>query len=288
MNFRALCIIGLSFFRLVDPSSAQAQEEKSNYNEQVLQSIASMPKGGIYAKYQKSRPEDRRFDDLYQTVEDLGEAINVGLGGKVKVEPKKAKGYSFCSSATYLLFCKVVGDLQQEGVVPKDSSLSREIADVGDKTEVIQGRMDGIGIFGHWNADGPGTGVLFERLDLGTNFSSYEKARPGDFLKIFWNENIGKGERGHLVVYLGESKDGKSIKVWSSQTKNEDGSAGYGMMWVEKSRIKRALFSRLERPENLVRWLKFSPDQKKSDYLIRIRQIGSSGAEMKRVTRAEP
>ena len=36
--------------------------------------------------------------------------------------------------------------------------------------------------------------VLFERLDLGTNFSSYDKAKPGDFLKIFWNDNIGKGD----------------------------------------------------------------------------------------------
>lgn len=257
-----------------------------DYNDRIVRRIPSMPKGGVYAKYRKDLPEDRRFEDLHQTVEDLGKAIGVGLGGKVKVEPAKAKGYSFCSSATYLLFCEVVEDLQVEGIVPRNKALSREIADVGDKNAVIAGKMDGVGIFGHWNADGPGTAVLFERLDLGSNFSSYAKARPGDFLKIFWNENIGKGERGHLVVYLGESKDGKSIRVWSSQTENDDGTSGYGEMWVEKTRIKRALFSRLERPENLVRWLQFSPAEKKSDYLIRIRQTGSTGAEMKRVTGA--
>ena len=257
-----------------------------DFNDRIVQRIASMPKGGVYASYRKDLPEDRRFDDLHQTVEDLGKAIGVGLGGKVKVEPAKAKGYSFCSSATYLLFCDVVEELQAEGRVSRNPALSRELADVGDKEAVIAGKMDGVGIFGHWNADGPGTAVLFERLDLGTNFSGYENARPGDFLKIFWNEKIGKGERGHRVVYLGESEDGKSIRVWSSQTENDDGSSGYGEMRVEKSRIKRALFSRLERPENLVRWLQFTPEQKKSDYLIRIRQAGSTGAEMKRVTGA--
>ncbi len=245
-----------------------------------------MPGGGTYAAYRKERPKHERFNDLYQTVDDLSKALGVGPGGRLKVKPEKAKNYSFCSSATYLLFSKVIGDLQKQGVVTKSKALSSEISGVGKTDDVIHGRLDGIGIFGHWNADGPGTAVLFRKLDLGTNFSSYEKARPGDFLKIFWNDKIGKGERGHLVVYLGVSTDGKSIRVWSSQTKNDDGSSGYGTMWVEKSRIKRALFSRLEHPENLAKWLQFSNAEKKSDYLIRIRQTGSDAAEMKSVTGA--
>jgi len=166
--------------------------------------------------------------------------------------------------------------------VPRDRELSRALADIGPKTEVIHGRRDGVGVFGHWNANGPGTAVLFERLDLGTNFTSFEEAKPGDFLKIFWNDKIGKGERGHLVVYLGENESGDAIRVWSSQTENEDGSAGYGWMWVDKSRIVRAVFSRLERPENLVRWLAFSPEEETSDYLVGILEIGSTGEEMLR------
>ena len=180
----------------------------------------------------------------------------------------------------------MIAGLQREGAVPSDPALSQALAAVGDKTEVIHGRLDGVGIFGHWNADGPGTAVLFRRLDLGTNFSDYAKARPGDFLKIFWNEHIGKGERGHLVVYLGETDDRSAIEVWSSQTENDDGSAGYGVMRVEKSRIHRALFSRLERPANLVRWLAYGPEEQKSEYLIRIRQTGSTGEEMRQVTGA--
>ena len=212
------------------------------YNQIIVDTIhAKMPKGGTYAKYQKAKP-GHQFDDLYQTVEDLGKAVDSGLAGKLRVNPEKAARYSFCSSATYLLFTEVLEELQKKGGLEIASPVVTELSDVGDKKNVIMGKMDGIGIFGHWNADGPGTAVLFEKLDLGTNFSSFEKAKPGDFLKIFWNENIGKGERGHLVVYLGTSPDGSAIQVWSSNTTNTDRSSGYGTMWVEKSRIKRALF----------------------------------------------
>ncbi|NNE93405.1 MAG: hypothetical protein HKN23_17305, partial [Verrucomicrobiales bacterium] len=240
-------------------------------NALILETIhRSMPKGGTYAKYRKELPGDKRFDDLYQTVADLDKALAVKPGGGLKVDPDKAKNYSFCSSATYLLFGEVVESLQQSGAVEKNAKLNKELAWTGSKFDVIQGKLDGVGIFGHWNADGPGTAALFHLLDLGPNFTSYEKARPGDFMKIFWNEHIGKGERGHLVVYLGETRDKKSVKVWSSQTENDDGSAGYGIMTVEKSRIKRVVFSRLLRPENLKRWLDLPEEKRTSDYLVQI------------------
>lgn len=276
----SLCLRSFLFILFAQGGAVFAQD----YNQLILDTIAEMPKGGVYARYRKDLPEAQRFDDLHKTVEQLGSSFSVGLTGKLEVKPEKAAEFSFCSSATYLLFAEVIEKLQKEGIVVKDKSLSRDIADVGSKTEVIQGKLDGVGIFGHWNADGPGTAVLFNRLSLGENFSSYERAKPGDFLKIFWNEHIGKGERGHLVVYMGTSPDNQSIQVWSSQMENNDGTAGYGTMWVEKSRIKRAVFSRLTRPANLVKWLKFSPEQKKSDYLIRIRETGSNSEELKEVT----
>ena len=251
-----------------------------DYNAQILKTIEEMPEGGTYAKYRKELPDSKRFDDLYQTVVDLDCAIDTGIGGKLRVNPDKAANFSFCSSATYLLFGEVIDDL---GVI-KDKELAVAVADVGDKNAVIHGKLDGVGIFGHWNADGPGTAVLFKKLDLGPNFTSYAKAKPGDFLKIWWNKNIGKGERGHLVVFLGQSKDGKSIEVWSSQSENSDGTSGYGRMWVAKTRIKRTLFSRLERPENLKRWLTLPERERTSDYLVRIRKTGSTSAELKKVT----
>ena len=108
------------------------------------------------------------------------------------MNPDKAAKFSFCSSATYLLFGEVIDDL---GVIV-DRELARAVADVGDKNAVIHGKLDGVGIFGHWNADGPGTAVLFKKLDLGPNFTSYAKAKPGDFLKIWWNENRIRQDRG--------------------------------------------------------------------------------------------
>ncbi|MGK0186814.1 MAG: hypothetical protein ACI9R3_002597 [Verrucomicrobiales bacterium] len=251
-----------------------------DYNTEILKTIEDMPAGGTYAKYRKELPESRRFDDLYQTVADLDSAITSGIGGRLKVNPDKAAKLSFCSSATYLLFGEVIDDL---GVI-KNKKLAVAVADVGDKNAVIHGKLDGVGIFGHWNADGPGTAVLFKKLDLGTNFTSYARAKPGDFLKIWWNENIGKDERGHLVVFLGQSVDGKSIHVWSSQSENSDGTSGYGRMWVEKTRIKRTLFSRLERPENLKRWLSLPEHERTSNYLVRIRKSGSTSAGLKKIT----
>lgn len=261
----------------------------ADYNALILERLSAMPKSGegAYAKYRKELPSSERFNDLHVTMQDLQRAISVDLKGRLKVSPGKADRLSFCSSATYLLFCDAVAELQKDGRIGFSRELSAEMADVGDYRAVIGGELDGIGIFGHWNADGPGTAVLFQRLGLGRNFSSFAEAKPGDFLKIFWNESIGKGERGHLVLYLGESESGDSIKVWSSNMENSDGSSGYGTMFVEKSRIKRALFSRLEHPENLANWLNFSEEQKKSDYLIRIRKTGSTGEEMKRVTAAD-
>lgn len=260
---------------------------QSDYNSLIVQSIQEMPRAGVYAKYQKSRP-GKQFNDLYQTVVDLNAACQAGglAGKKLKIDPAKAANYSFCSSATYLLLLEVLEKLQNKDQIKIVPSVVKELAEVGDQYQVIQGKMDGIGLFGHWNADGPGTAVLFERLKLGTNFSSFEKAKAGDFLKIFWNENIGKGESGHLVVYLAKSKDGKQIQVWSSNLRNTNGSGGYGTMWIERSRIKRALFSRLTTPQNINNWANFSGAQKSSEYLIRIRKTGSSGSEMKQVTGA--
>lgn len=249
-------------------------------NGRILAAIAEMPKGGTYAAYQADAPAGRRFDALRGTVVDLDKAIRVGFGSILRTNPQAAAPLSFCSSATYLLFCRVIEGCEQDQRLATTGALARALDDIGDPVAVINGDLDGVGIFGHWNADGPGTAVLFHKLGLGRNFLGYEQAKPGDFLKIFWNDKIGKGERGHLVVYLGASPDGSAIQVWSSNTRNEDGSSGYGTMWVEKSRIVRALFSRLEHPEGLTDWLKLPEEAKRSDYLIGIRKVASTEAEM--------
>jgi hypothetical protein len=83
-------------------------------------------------------------------------------------------------------------------------------------------------------------------LQLGSNYTSLAEAKPGDFLKIFWTEEIGANEFGHSVIYLGSSDgDGSEemLTFWSSNDPN-----GFGSKTVPKSKIKRMLFSRLESP----------------------------------------
>jgi len=112
----------------------------------------------------------------------------------------------------------------------------------------IKGQPDGVGVWGRWNANGPGTACLFRELRLGHNFTSIDEARPGDFMKIFWTDAVGTREHGHSVIYLGRaSVNGvETIRFWSS---NKPG--GYGEKAVPRSRVFHAIFSRLEAPSNI-------------------------------------
>jgi hypothetical protein len=111
---------------------------------------------------------------------------------------------------------------------------------------------------------------------LGPNFTSVEQAQPGDFLKIFWNDQIGFKEFGHSVVYLGHGLNNEGIEVvryWSSNKK-----VGYGRAEVPRSKIKKMLFSRLAYPEQINRIRDgLNPDEYLAFMLIR----SSSSEEMK-------
>jgi hypothetical protein len=100
-------------------------------------------------------------------------------------------------------------------------------------------------------SNGPGTARLFEELSLGTNFTSIDQAEPGDFLKIFWNDQIGLRKFGHSVVYLGRgvnSEGVETLKYWSANKKG-----GYGRTEVPTSKIERTLFSHLSDPAQINR-----------------------------------
>ncbi len=58
-----------------------------------------------------------------------------------------------------------------------------------DSTDTLP---DGESLWGRWNANGPGTARLFHELKLGRNFTDFADARPGDFMKIFWTDAVGK------------------------------------------------------------------------------------------------
>lgn len=102
------------------------------------------------------------------------------------------------------------------------------------------------------NANGPGMAKWAKDLGFGVNFTNISKAAPGDFLKIFWTDEIGAREFGHFVVFLGMDKDdsGKQmVRFWSSNQ-----GMGYGVKSVALDSCKRLLFTRLTNPAALVKY----------------------------------
>jgi len=213
-----------------------------------------MPQGGGYAT--TSRAHDA-----------LASAARIE-GGNVRIQAARAVP-SYCSGATYLVFLKTLGELQRRGTLQIDRA---------QWAALLPLRMaDGEGSWGRWNANGPGTPRLFYELGLGRNFSSFEDARPGDFLKIFWTDAVGQSEHGHSVVFLGlETKDGvEHVRFWSS---NKPG--GYGEKSVPRAKVAKAIFSRLENPANISRLSLIPP---RDPYLAGLLTKNSSFAEAARM-----
>jgi len=105
---------------------------------------------------------------------------------------------------------------------------------------------DGVGAWGHANANGPGLAVLVHRLGAGVNFTDWSKARPGDLLKLWWTDQIGGSERGHLVIFV---KDlGDEVLTWSSHQASREYPGGFGFKNFRKSDAAHALFTRITNP----------------------------------------
>lgn len=228
----------------------------AGFNDVILEQIGEMPKGGGYAT-------------------DLGAhtrlASTVKVGDKVVISPEKAAP-AYCSGATYLVFLKTLAALQESGALSLDratwDALVPRLRPDGKDT-----LPDGEGIWGRWNANGPGTARLFFEMKLGSNFTDYAAARPGDFMKIFWTDAVGRKETGHSVVFLGlEEVDGvENVRYWSGNQ-----GAGFGTKSVPRAKIARAIFSRLEHPEKISGWRKLPP---RDAYLASLLQTESSFAE---------
>jgi hypothetical protein len=200
-------------------------------NSAVLEAIQGMPEYGTYSASKAS------FDGLTR-------AITV-RGSSLVIDPLQARP-SFCSGATSIVFVRALERLAAQGAVSLDPATLQAL--------MVAGQRDGQGIWGRWNANGPGTARLFSELQLGRNFCEFSEARPGDFMKIFWTDEIGKKERGHSVIYLGSKKVGSQeyIQFWSSNLPSLAGDrSGYGEKLVLKSKMARVIFSRLERPANI-------------------------------------
>ena len=195
-------------------------------NQWVIYSIKQLPRGGGYSVSRKA-------------LNGLKQGVRMDAAGKVLRVDSKVARPSFCSSATYMVLAKVTSELVKRDVKVSPAA-QQKIAKIG--------LPDGVGVWGRWNANGPGTARLFAELECGNNFTSYDKALAGDFMKIWWTEEIGSKESGHSVVFLGnEKKDGVDmVRFWSSNIPD-----GYGEQLIERAKVKRVLFSRLVDPERL-------------------------------------
>ena len=196
------------------------------YNSLIIQQIRSMPSEGGYSAG-------------HMATQRLSAALSLDAAG-LSVEADQAMP-SYCSGATYLVFLKTVSELNRRGEIRLDDRAARSL--------LVAGQRDGEGVWGRWNANGPGTARLFYEMELGKNFTDFEMARPGDFMKIFWSNAVGKREHGHSVIYLGEEMVNgvESVRFWSSNI-----GVGYSQKVVPKKKISAAIFSRLTAPRNLV------------------------------------
>lgn len=225
-NYLARIILGLALF-LGARELGRAQIAPTKFNDLILQQVQQMPSGGSYSA---SRVATIRL----QTAAHFE-------SGKFFVLPNAASP-SYCSGATYLVFMKTIEALRARGALDLDYATLESL--------MIRGQRDGEGIWGRWNANGPGTACLFHEMKLGPNFDDFAKAQPGDFMKIFWSPEVGRAEHGHSVIYLGmEKKSGLDyVRYWSSNIPS-----GYGEKTVPRSKIVHAIFSRLDAPANLSR-----------------------------------
>src|SRR5438067_10770608 len=137
-------------------------------NSLILEQIQKMPTGGKYSvsHFAKIKLESAAHFE----------------SGKFFVIPT-APYPSFCSGATYIVFIKTIEALRDSGQLKLDFATLNQL--------MIRDQRDGEGIWGRWNANGPGTGRLFHELGLGRNFTDYAQAQSGEVMKILWKQNSG-------------------------------------------------------------------------------------------------
>src|SRR6266481_8461700 len=222
----------------------------ADINSLILEQMRKMPSGGKYSVSHFAKIK-------------LQSAAHFE-SGKFFVIPT-APYPSFCSGATYIVFIKTIEALRDSGQLDLDFATLDQL--------IIRDQRDGEGIWGRWNANGPGTARLFHELGLGRNFDNFDRAKPGDFMKIFWSKQVGKSEHGHSTIFLGrENRFGvEYIRYWSSNIPS-----GYGEKSVPRSKIAYAIFSRLQTPGNLAR---ISGAPSVDSYLASLLRTRSSVAE---------
>lgn len=258
-------------------SSTKAKSQIS-WNDAVAQAMSLFEDGG---GYYTGTGHPTGFTQ--NTWEGMDRAFQMGPNDvKPTIDVSLARP-SFCSSAIYMLLLKSLSIWDNSrNTISKNAWVNLKpytLAATDQLGNVIPREDDGYGCWGRANANGPGLGVLVNELGAGDNYyignkteyssldkyyAAWDQAKPGDFLKIFWNSGIGcdnndpsGDESGHMVMFLGKYKhynaDGTRddiITWWSSNGSRTDINAGYGVQSCNISEIYRAVLTRVTKPQN--------------------------------------
>lgn len=250
-----------------------------DFNDCLVKNLESVKDGGGYCV----GVQEKTGREL-SVPEALDEAVSVTDDGVV-VDIDKARP-SFCSSACYVLLLKALKDWDVENKIKVSSWVNLKPYTVSGRHFPVQ--SDGVGCWGRANANGPGIAVLVKEVSAGENMyiaprssyssfgeylSKWDSLKKGDFLKIFWNENIGCDnvkkifERGHMVIFLGRTEgsslsDNIKVRYWSSNGNGRDINGGYGKQEVSIDKIYRAVATRITNPLAFEKVADILPDAK--------------------------
>ncbi len=251
--------------------------EENTFHDLLLNVIGQIPDGGGYYTGRATKAE------LTQNAwEGMDKAVTIGETD-VTIDMNQARP-SFCSSAVYMTLLKTLSVWDTEQVLSMKAWQNLKPYTVQGRTWAIQD--DGVGCWGRANANGSGFAVLAAQLGAGENtyiapkksyaseddyFSAWKQIKPGDFVKLFWNEYIGANssdsESGHMVVFLGFTEstdaDGKrtgTVRYWSSNGSGYQPDRGYGISETKIASVYRAVSTRITHPEAFANAEKIMPD----------------------------
>ena len=296
--FAFVMIAALPVGAQAEPSAARSCAG-TDYNAMILDIIKGLPSGGGY-----SRGSSFQLPTIT--------AHNIGAG---RWEMRVYDGFpSHCTSATYAVFARLVSVLLDNGRIALDGE---QIATLSAKNRMPDGAtlVDGQGPFQIFNANGAGVAALLKHTGTGMNFRDDKLlyARAGDFLKLFWNDNVGASEQGHQVIYLGHKTVGSREMVcfWGSQRQNKKKRSGgtealyfpaaegdkvvdgYGEACRPRADIKAMIFSRVACMEHLAAGLddmrakalasRGVPFPFVDEYLYKLRNTSSDQATLDRM-----
>lgn len=289
----------VSFGAHAEPPRARACSGV-DYNAMILAIIRDLPTGGGYSL------NASRIQLPTVTAQNIG-------GGHW--EMKVYDGHpSHCTSAAYAVYARLAAVLHNGGNIRLSADQIRSLQvtmKMPDGTSLV----DGQGAYGIFNANGAGVAALLKHTGTGMSFrdDKLSYARPGDFLKLFWNENVGASESGHQVIYTGRRvMAGRDmICFWGSQRQNRKKRAGgtealyfpaaesgevqdgYGEVCRPRGDVKAMVFSRVTCMEHLASGLEGmrakseanvkAPDVFVDDYLFALRKTSSDQATLDRM-----